>query len=123
MRLAVPDPQNWASQEEIDSVQVAPVTEDAEVFPNPFHPAANRPLHFRFPAGAGDDETVELAIFSASMDQIVTLEKQPGTISCANCLDWDGHDAQGRIVRSGIYVYVITVGGRQYTGKFAVITE
>lgn len=76
-------------------------------YPNPFNPATT--LHYALP----EDGAVELVIYSALGQKIKTLvnDIQP---TGHYAIEWDGRDAQGRPVGSGVYLArLLTTEGRQ----------
>lgn len=120
VRLDVPDPQNWSTQE-TDSVAIPSIVTDVVVYPNPFTPNGSKPLSFRLPSTP--QSTVLLNIFTASMEKIAAEEVPLTATPAGPGVTWDGHDEHGNLVASGIYFFVITAGDLQYTGKFAVVVH
>ncbi|MBT4503213.1 MAG: T9SS type A sorting domain-containing protein [Gemmatimonadetes bacterium] len=75
-------------------------------YPNPFN--ANTVISFSLP----ERRDVELAIFNLTGQQVATLvegERQAGTY----VLHWDGRDADGQPLASGVYLYRLGVGEQQ----------
>ena len=116
VRLNVPDPQNWISQESVPTI-----VSDVLVYPNPFYPKGLKPLNFRLPPVS--QSSANLYIFNSSMDRIATKDLDVISQNFEPKIVWDGHDMKGEIVPTGVYFYVILIDGNRYTGKFAVIKE
>lgn len=119
VRLDVPDPANWATQENAPGI-----IQEVLVYPNPFLPRESKPLRFRLPV-ATQTQTGLLNIFSASLDAVFTSEvpiiTEIGHPSEPLML-WDGRIAS-QSIPSGVYFFVITVDDQQYQGKFSVVRE
>ncbi len=117
VKLDVPDPENWATQESVPAV----IT-DVIVSPDPFTPRGNKPLRFHLPSGSPTAATLD--VFSSSMNRIISIELPVSAQKLSEpSIDWDGHDEYGNLVTSGIYFFVVTVGDKQYNGKFAVVRQ
>ncbi len=89
-------------------------------------PNLSRVFTYPNPFRAGDGATVTFAnltakatIFIMTVDGRVirTLEEQDGN----GGILWDGKDGQGRLVGSGVYLYVVTHGNERAMGKLAVV--
>lgn len=106
-----------------------PERTNAEVFPQPFiidtrmpDPAARTPVSILI----GTDRlpvNTSLAIHSLSMNEITTLEGPVEARGGGYYLRWDGLDAAGKPVPSGIYLYSIDTDGQERTGKIVVIRK
>ncbi len=126
-KLDVADPGNWAAQEIIlDSgrhIETVPeIVSDIIVYPNPFLAGGSAKLNFHLPSVSVTEAS--LNILSSTMDRVVSLQAPVVQLKPLEpYLQWDGMDERGRVVSSGIYFYYITVGDRQFTGKFAVIRK
>jgi hypothetical protein len=116
VRLNTPDPENWISQESVPKI-----ISSILVYPNPFIPKGSKPLSFRLPPVMQSSAT--LYIYSSSMDKILAKELEVISQNFEPQIAWDGHDINGNIVPTGVYFYVISIDGKQYTGKIAVIKE
>ncbi|HTK83379.1 MAG TPA: MXAN_6640 family putative metalloprotease [Bacteroidota bacterium] len=117
VRLQAPDPENWSTHESVPSV----VT-DIVVYPNPYPAQGSNSLKFRLPPVSGTSAT--LTIISGTFDRVFAhdvpvLEAVPSE----PFISWNGYDEIGNRAASGIYMYVISVDGKQYTGKFAIVRE
>jgi hypothetical protein len=122
VKLNVPDPENWATQESVSNI-----VEDVVVFPNPVNVKGESRVRFRLPTASAS--TAMLHVFSASLDRVfarsITVEYAlvGGAQSTEARLVWDLHSDRGDAVATGVYFFVIDVDNRQYSGKFAVVRE
>lgn len=85
-------------------------------YPNPF----SRATAVRFTVPEGGPARVRLTVFDLSGRVVRTLldeERPPG----AQETDWDGKDASGRRVGSGIYLYRLQVAGTERTRKMILL--
>jgi len=128
VRLTAPDPANWSSQEiETDSgslpTPIIPKYADILVCPDPFYPSGNRALTFGIPADSTNQTSAFLSVFSSSMDEIISQKLPLQQTPCGNGIQWNGHSNRGDIIATGVYLYVITVNGNRYLGKFSVIRK
>lgn len=118
VRLSVPDPSHWATLETAPAV-IAAVT----AAPNPFTAGNGRPLRFHLPATTRPAD-VRLAVFAVGMERIFAgplgLRDDLAT-PFAQVAEWDPSSSGTGTVPSGVYIYVLTVDGREHTGKFTVI--
>jgi hypothetical protein len=87
--------------------------------PNPFNPETR--LRFEVPSRtAGSLVAVELALYDATGRRVRTLLRErlaPGLHS----VEWDGRDATGREVASGIYVARLESAGHTVTRKLTLL--
>jgi len=91
------------------------------VGPNPFliDGAENRPLSF-YNLAPGS----EVRILSVNGQLIRTLDRTDFSEIQGNSAIWNGRNEEGRIVASGVYLYLITTdGGQQTSGKIMVVQE
>jgi|GEM_PF-334329 len=125
VKISASDPANWSSQEiESDSGSlIVPRYMEPLVCPDPFRPGGNKPLSFRVPADSTTHGTATLSIYSSSMKQIISEELPLQQTPCGNGIRWNGRTNKGQNISTGIYLFVITVNGNQYLGKFSVIRE
>jgi hypothetical protein len=114
VRLEVPDEANWFAEETIPTI-----TQEVIVYPNPYN--GNSALHFNLPPVQSSDAI--LSVFSASMDRIYSSDIAISSISSVPVISWDGKISDGGRLSSGIYIYIISVDGKKYTGKFAVVRK
>ena len=80
-------------------------------YPNPFNPATTIPL--AVPAGARNVDLTIYNVLGQPMRQVWTGSLPPGE----HRLTWDGRDAQGRPVATGVYVYRLQVDEQTRTRK------
>jgi len=86
----------------------------AQNYPNPFNPITT--IRFHLPG----KERVRLAIYDCAGREIVPLldgECEAG----AHEVSWDGRDARGAAVGTGIYFYRLTAGKRSLTKKMVLL--
>jgi hypothetical protein len=96
--------------------EVAPRVE-AYAYPNPFSPASDRIVRFRFEAEGG---SAEIRIFDFGMNLVRSLNSadlDAGEREVA----WDGTDDDGYRVANGPYFYTIDAGGEAAWGKLLVL--
>jgi hypothetical protein len=113
--LEVSDPENWTSQETLEKM-----IGEVIVYPNPFTIRGGRPLTFKLPQPVTGTEAT-LNIFSASMDRIYSSIIPVISSQFEPKLQWNGIGSRGDAITSGIYLYVISLEGKDYKGKFAVV--
>ena len=85
-----------------------------EPAPNPFNPSTV--ISFVLPSS----ERVQLAVYDASGQLVKTLVNEvrsPGRHE----VEWNGTDAGGRNVSSGVYLYRITAGENRHAGKLVLL--
>ena len=89
-------------------------------FPQPFNPSL-QVLKIPYPFYAATDVT--LSILSTSGILLRKIDSAGGTISLLgeSYFKWDGRDETGKIVSSGVYIYVLTGGSKSVVGKIAVV--
>jgi len=95
----------------------------AQNYPNPFNPSTN--IRFRLPAGASQAGIagfgfVELKIYDVSGREVATLMSEnlaPGEYN----LQWNGRDAFGNQLTSGVYFYRLTAGAFTQTRKMILM--
>ena len=84
-------------------------------YPNPFNPTTTIPL--AVPAGAKDVDLTIFNVLGQPLRQVWTGPLPAGEHE----LTWDGRDAQGRPVATGVYVYRLQVGEQTRTRKMVKI--
>lgn len=83
-------------------------------YPNPYNPATT--IRYEIPHSSH----IRLVIYNVLGEEIVTLinkEMTPGSYS----QEWDGKDANGRDVPSGVYLYRLAIGGYNQTRKMLLV--
>ena len=83
-------------------------------FPNPFN--SGTVIRFALPKSG----EVELAVYNLAGQKVVKLVHGPGQAG-SYTLRWDGRDAQGRELASGVYLYRLKAGGRAETRKLLLL--
>ncbi len=108
--LNVPDPMNWSVGGFIKTTQKSVV-----VFPNPFIIGKNNFIQFLLPPTK--NITSKLYVYSSNMELVLSNE------FIINEYDPKITWSITEMLNSGIYLYVISLNGREYKGKFAIICQ
>jgi len=90
----------------------------AQNYPNPFNPTTT--IRYQLSAVRGRPSAVSLKIYNILGQEVRTLvdkEQAPGYYS----VNWDGRNAQGREVTSGVYFYRLKVGDYAKTMKMVLL--
>jgi 1,4-alpha-glucan branching enzyme len=90
----------------------APADEAVNVYPNP----SRTGFWFDVAAGQSDELRLEILTLTGQLIHTAVSEASPGRQS----LFWSGHARDGSLAGPGIYIYRLTTGERQYSGKIAV---
>lgn len=104
----------FATAVQIDANPHSPHYELGQNFPNPFNPTTV--IHFSLPRGAN----VEISIYNLLGQQVTTLENgyhDPGIYETT----WDGTDATGHTVSSGVYFYRLKTDTQVQTRKMLLL--
>jgi endoglucanase len=83
-------------------------------FPNPFNPSTN--IHFSLT----EHSNVEISVYTIDGRLIRNLIKNHYGVG-AHTIRWDGRDASGKRVSSGLYIYRIEAGEKIVTGKMTLV--
>ena len=83
--------------------------------PNPFNPTTT--IRFSVPAGARD---VSLRVYDTSGRHVTTLVERPLEAG-DHAAVWDGTDASGGRVASGVYLYRLEAGGHEAHGRMVLL--
>lgn len=75
-------------------------------FPNPFNPETKIAFHLR------QGGVAELSVFNIAGEKVRTLISAPLPAG-EHSVSWDGRDANGRNLASGVYVYRLKAGSRE----------
>ncbi len=98
-----------------DGVPGAGRTLRLETFPNPFNPATT--LRFSVPRQA----TVEVAVFDVAGRRIRTLVAGEVVVAGWHEQKWDGRDATGALVASGVYHVRVAIEGDAVTRRVVLL--
>ncbi len=90
---------------------------DVYAYPNPFTPSRDGDLRVRFTLGSASDVT--LRVFDTAMNAVRTVSAGRRGAG-PNEVSWDGLSDDGLRVANGAYVYVVSAGGRQLSGRILV---
>jgi hypothetical protein len=118
VNFTVADPSNWNFIAILSSTSSnnGPIV----CFPNPFHPTSALLMIGPITLSPGD-KTPELSVLSASNKVVFSGNLSVQSFNGNTYAVWNGKDARGEIVASGIYIYFLSTEGRLAKGKFAVI--
>jgi hypothetical protein len=83
-------------------------------YPNPFNPVTI--IEYELPLAG----PVSLKIFNIAGQEVVTLVNGPQAAGVRSVI-WDGRDANGRAVSSGVYLYRLEAAGEAWSRKLAII--
>ncbi|MEK6572256.1 MAG: MXAN_6640 family putative metalloprotease [Bacteroidota bacterium] len=119
VKLIVPDPMNWKSIALLNTAVNIEV--ETSPYPNPF--IAGKSSSVAFPIDARYRTLVTLNIYSSSFDLVYSKAVDSSTQFGKQVVFWDGKDANGNPVSSGIYVYRIVSPEKEYKGKIAVVRQ
>ncbi len=86
----------------------------AQNYPNPFNPTTT----IRFQLNRAAD--IELAVYDLSGRLVRTLMRSPQRAGM-HTLQWDGRDANGQAVASGVYLYRLRSGGQVQVRRMVVL--
>jgi len=83
-------------------------------YPNPFNPTTN------ITYGLPKDANVVIDVYNLMGQKVVTLvsERQKAGYYTVN---WNGRDASGNLVTSGVYIYKITTGDYAKSKKMLLV--
>lgn len=113
--LAAHDPRQYVTTTvEEEAVALPQDHELLQSFPNPFN--SSTAIHFTI----GTKAPVELTVYNEAGQEVVTLirdELAPGR----HIASWDGRDADGRAVGSGVYLYRLRVEGWEQARKLVLL--
>jgi hypothetical protein len=119
VKLIVDDPTNWKSIAIVNSgISLAG---ESLPYPNPFIVGMSSSVSF--PVDATQQAAVKLNIYSSSLDLVCSRVEDPVNQFGRHVVVWDGKNSNGRLVSTGIYVYRIVSGDKEYKGKIAVVRQ
>jgi hypothetical protein len=64
--------------------------------------------------------SIEGKIYDIGGNEVATLRPAGAGAPTPDTLVWDGHDRDGRLARSGVYIYRIKGEGKSFTGTVVV---
>lgn len=67
--------------------------------------------------------TARLDIHSVSMEHLRRIESSLEPLAGSYYFEWDGRDASGKFVPSGVYLYSVDADGEERTGKMVVVRK
>lgn len=90
--------------------------------PNPFIPVGSDD-EFKVYVSSGDERVGTLTILSSSSDLVYRTTQTATEYGFTNFFRWNGITDGGVKAGTGVYFYVLEVGGHTFTGKFALIRK
>jgi len=119
LSLNVSNPSQWLAWDiERNGVGRAAVAEGS-AFPNPFMPDVEGTVFIP----AADATEGDVAIYSTSMELMYSAHQQVSSRLGQQVFVWNGKTNSGRAAQSGIYLFMLDIGGRTVTGKFALLRK
>ena len=91
-------------------------------YPNPFHLGQHRQTHLVFDLAAPSTQT-RLSIFSTSGDLVWWKDLGPRAARENHVVPWDGRNAAGKFVASGIYHLLLEADGQTALHRLAVVRD
>jgi hypothetical protein len=119
VKLVVDDPTSWKSIAIVSSgINMAG---ESFPYPNPFIIGMSSSVSF--PVDVTQQTSVTLNIYSSSLDLVCSKVEDPVNQFGRQVVVWDGKNSNGRQVSSGVYIYRIVTGDKEYKGKIAVVRQ
>jgi hypothetical protein len=84
-------------------------------YPNPFNPSTS--ISFAL----GEDSNVELIIYNVKGEKVKTIFNDHIYADQINSVVWNGVDADGKQVSSGVYFYKLKTGTKEYNKKMLLV--
>ncbi len=106
---------NFVAEKLAESESVPTSYELSQNFPNPFNPVTT--IRYGLPKG----ERVTLKVFNLLGEEVVTLVGDEQKEAGYHAAIWDGRNAQGRSVASGVYFYQLRAGSFVQRQKMALV--
>jgi hypothetical protein len=97
-------------------------TPDAYAYPSPFSPSRDLYVRFQYDINASGEVLVE--IFDFAMDKVATIRDYKVFADASNAdrsTKWDGRSDNGDVVASGVYLFRLTLAGKEAWGKIVII--
>ncbi len=93
-------------------------------YPNPFNPHQGEITHIVAPLASADTAaTIKVKIYDIAGHLAYSSEVAAGEILAGKSINWNGRNDRGDLAANGVYPFVITVNGRTYTNKIAVVNQ
>lgn len=93
-------------------------------YPNPFNPHQGEMTHIVAPLATTDTAaTIKVKIYDIAGHLAYSSEVAAGEILAGKSINWNGRNDRGDLAANGVYPFVITVNGRTYTNKIAVVNQ
>ena len=89
-------------------------------FPNPFNPRTTIPFVVGFGGGEWGQTAVRLEVFDILGRSVGLLWNEP-LIAGSYTMHWDGRDAGGQQVASGVYLYRLRIGATQRVKRMLLV--
>jgi hypothetical protein len=97
----------------------APITPEnyglKQNYPNPFNPSTS--ISF----AVAEDSNVELIVYNIKGEEVKTLFNGHVYADQINSVVWNGNDTDGKRVSSGVYLYKLKAGTREYNKKMLMV--
>jgi hypothetical protein len=91
-------------------------------FPAPFRPGKH--LFVYLPVNSAEQQQGSVYIYDASADLIRSIPLATSSVfRNKQVFTWDGRTNGGTVAPSGVYIYVISVPGRELKGKIPLVRE
>ena len=119
LSLNVSNPSQWVAWDIERNVVGRPAVAEGSAYPNPFMPDIDGTVYI--PAANATEGTI--AIYSTSMELMYSAHQQVSSRLGQQVFVWNGKTNAGRAAQSGIYLFMLDLGGRTVTGKFALLRK
>ena len=107
---------------DLTDAQAALATLFEPSYPNPFHLGQHRQIHLVFDLAAPSTQT-RLSIFSTNGDLVWWKDLGPRAARENHVVPWDGRNAAGKFVASGIYHLLLEADGQTALHRLAVVRD
>ena len=107
---------------DLTDAQAALATLFEPSYPNPFHLGQHRQTHLVFDLAAPSTQT-RLSIFSTNGDLVWWKDLGPRAARENHIVPWDGRNATGKFVASGIYHLLLEADGQTALHRLAVVRD
>ncbi len=114
----VPDFLNWSVFPLVAGSSL--VAQSNVVFPQPFDPA-NETVKIPYPYQQTNSASLSIYGISGNLVDELSGDANLSHFLRGSYFVWDGQDAAGKKVASGVYIYVVSDGSKSSVGKIAVV--